>query len=203
MVGQNNFIVVNENAKAPFIAAGMHGPDTRNDIKSTYAADVFSFILSQTNSKLQKALVEGGLAFQLNVGYQTCKYTGPIQIIVVPNPAKIKEAVKVLQDHMAMWDTDDYFTDEQLETAKSQLEIGEGFGKEKTSEYIHTITYWWSSASVDYYTNYVSNLKKVTRQDIKDYVRKYIKGQPSAWGLLISPEMKTALNVDETIFDQK
>jgi zinc protease len=203
MVGQNNFIVVNENAKAPFIAAGMHGPDTRNDIKSTYAADVFSFILSQTNSKLQKALVEGGLAFQLNVGYQTCKYTGPIQIIVVPNPAKIKEAVKVLQEHMDMWDADDYFTDEQLETAKSQLEIGEGFGKEKTSEYIHTITYWWSSASVDYYTNYVSNLKKVTRQDIKDYVRKYIKGQPSAWGLLISPEMRESLKVDETIFDQK
>ena len=122
---------------------------------------------------------------------------------MVPNPAKIKESVKVLQSQMDLWDTDDYFTDEQLETAKSQLEISDGFGKEKTSEYIHTITYWWSSASVDYYTNYVENLKKVTRQDIKDFVKKYIKNQPSAWGLLVSPEMKESLKVDETVFDQK
>lgn len=203
MVGQNNFLVVNENAKAPIIAGGMHGPDTKSDLKSTYAADVFSFILSQTNSKLQKALVESGLAFQVNMGYQTCKYTGPIQLFMVPNPAKIKEAVKVLQDQMAMWDNDDYFTDEQLETAKSQLEISDGFGKEKTSNYIHTVTFWWASASIDYYTNYVDNLKKVSRQDIKDYVRKYIKDQPSAWGLLISPEMKESLKVDETVFVKK
>jgi zinc protease len=150
MVGQNNFIVVMRMQLLLLL------PDCM----------VSNLFLGQTNSKFQKALVESGLAFQINVGYQTCKYTGPIQIIMVPNPAKIKESVKVLQSQMDLWDTDDYFTDEQLETAKSQLEISDGFGKEKTSEYIHTITYWWSSASVDYYTNYVENLKKVTRQDI-------------------------------------
>ena len=38
---------------------------------------------------------------------------------------------------------------------------------------------------------------------IEDFVKKYIKNQPSAWGLLVSPEMKESLKVDETVFDQK
>ena len=202
MVGQNNFFVINENAKSPLVGAGMFGPDTRNDLKSTYAADVFSFIVNQKTASLQKKLVDSGLAFNVGVNYQTCKYTGPITIFMVPNPAKIKEAVKVLQDEMKRWDDDDYFTDEQLQTAKNQLEISDAYGKEKTSNYIHTITFWWASASVDYYVNYTDNVKKITRQDIKDYVRKYIKNQPSAWGLLADPGTRDKFKLDETIFNQ-
>ena len=44
------FIVHSENAKVPMILFNWMGPDTRNDIKATYAADVFSYILSQNSS---------------------------------------------------------------------------------------------------------------------------------------------------------
>ncbi len=202
MVGQNNFMVVNENAKAPLLAAGMFGPDTRNDVKSTYAADVFSFILSETTAPLQKSLIESGLAFNVGLNYQTCKYAGPITLFMVPNPAKVKEAVKVLKQQMSKWDSDDYFTDEQLNTAKNQLAITDAYGKEKASDYIHTITYWWASSDINYYVNYIDNVKKVTRQDIKDYVRKYIRNQPSAWGLLTNESMRDNLKLDTSIFDQ-
>ncbi|HRH67654.1 MAG TPA: insulinase family protein, partial [Bacteroidia bacterium] len=46
MVDQNNFVVINDNAKSPVIIGGYHGPDTRNDIPATYAADVFSTIVN-------------------------------------------------------------------------------------------------------------------------------------------------------------
>jgi zinc protease len=203
MVGQNNFIVTNENARSPIIVAGYFGPDTRHDLKATYAADVFSTIVTLKTAELQKELVDKGLAFTANVSYQTCKYTGPITIFLVPNPAKINEAIKVLREQMAKWDSDTYFTDEQLETAKNQLAIQEAYNREKTSNYVHTVTFWWASASIDYYTSYIDNINKVTREDIKSYVKKYINDQPSAWGMLISPDMKKKLNIDETIFDKK
>lgn len=188
--GDESFITVNENATIPIIMYGYHGPDTRNDIKATYAADVFSYILQQASSKLQQELVDAGLALQVGVSYATLKHVGPIQIFMVPNPTKVEEAVAKLEEHIAMWDDPNYFTDEQLATAKTLLAIDDAYGKEKTSDFVHTVTYWWASASIDYYTNYVDNLKKVTREDIQRYVQTYIKDQPHAKGILLSPEMR-------------
>ncbi|MFT6881614.1 MAG: zinc protease [Marinoscillum sp.] len=189
------YITENENARTPIAMMRYHGPDTRNDIPGTYAADVFSFILSQRSSKLQQRLIDSGLALNVNVGYQTNKYVGPINIFLVPNPTKVKEAFAALEEEMALWDTDDYFTDEQMETAKNSLAVSDAYSKEQTSEFIHTVTYWWASASIDYYTNYVENLQEVTREDIKKYVQTYIKGQPSVTGLLLSPSMKADMNI--------
>lgn len=193
----NFFLVKNENAQVPIFMIGLHGPDTRKDIKATYAADVFSFILQQASSKLQQELVDKGLALQVNVSYQTCKYTGPINIILVPHPAKVKEAFEALEKQIAQWDSADYFTDEQLQTAKNLLAIDDAYGKESTSDFVHTVTYWWASASIDYYTNYVKNLQAVTRDDIRHYVQTYIMGQPSATGLLLPTQMAEGMGVHD------
>jgi zinc protease len=187
------FITENPNARNNIIMIGWHGPDTRNDLPSTYAADVFSFILQQKSSKLQQELIDSGLAFYANLNYATCKYTGPINMFLVPNPSKIEEVLAKVDEHINQWDSDTYFTDEQLATAKRLLEISDAQGREKTSEFIHTVTYWWASASIDYYTNYVDNLKKVTRADIKKYVNTYIKGKPRITGFLTTKEGRPVL----------
>ncbi|MCY7411254.1 MAG: insulinase family protein [Chitinophagales bacterium] len=79
------FVTLSPNARMPMVMMGWHGPDTRNDVKATYAADVFSFIVSQSASKFQQQLVDSGLAYQVSFGYQTCKYVGPIQLFLFPN----------------------------------------------------------------------------------------------------------------------
>ncbi len=191
-----NFITINENAKSPLIMINWHGPDTRNDIPATYAADVFSFIVNQTSSELQKDLIDGGLANTVSVGYSTQKYVGPISIFIVPKPDKIKEVLAKIDEHINKWDTDDYFTDEQIQTAKTQLAIQDAYGKENITNYVHTITYWWASANIDYYTTYVDNLNSVTRDDIKKYVQKYIKGKPRITGILLSPQMKESFTLE-------
>ena len=190
------FITENENSRTPIIMINLHGPDTRNDIPSTYAADVFSFIVSQKSSKLQKDMVDSGLAYQVGVGYSTNKFVGPITIFLVPNPQKIKEAMDKLEEHIQMWNSDDYFTDEQLETAKTLLAIDDAYGKEQTSQFLHTVTYWWASATIDYYTNYIENLNNVTREDIKKYVETYIINKPQVVGLLLSPAMKEQMQIE-------
>ncbi len=191
-----SFVTTNDHARVPIMAIGFHGPDTRGDIKATYAADVFSYILSQKGSKFQKDLVDSGMALQANLSYQTQKYVGPIQIFMVPNPQKVKEASQQLAKEISLFDTDDYYTDEQLETAKRMLAIQEKYSREKTSSYAHTVTFWWASASLDYFTNYIDNIQKVTRQDINEYIHKYIQNQPNVTGILVSPQMKTMVDID-------
>jgi zinc protease len=195
------FIVTSENARIPISIFTWFGPDTRNDIKSTHAADVFSYILSQNSSKLSKALIDSGLALQVNFSYLTEKYGGTISVLVVPNPTKVKECLVEAQRQIKLFDADDYFTDDQLATAKRQLEISDTREKEVTSNYVHTLSFWWCSASLDYYFNYLNNLRKVSRADIQKYVRKYIIDKPFAAGLLVSPAMEKELH-PETFFKE-
>ena len=88
-----------------------------------------------------------------------------------------------------MMDAADYFTDEQIATAKRQLEIDRTKEQEATSSYVHTVSYWWCSATLNYYANYLENIKKLSRADLQNYVRKYIKGKPYVAGLLINTGM--------------
>jgi zinc protease len=187
------FFTENPNTKNNFIMIGWHGPDTRKDLPSTYAADVFSYILRQKSSKFEQDLVDSGLAFFVGFNYQTAKYTGPISLTIVPNPEKIKEVLAAVDAEINQWDSDSYFTDEQLETAKRLLAIDDARGREKTSDFIHTVSFWWASASIDYYTNYVENLQKVTRADIKKYISTYVKGKPHVTGILTTPEGRTKI----------
>ncbi|HMX03648.1 MAG TPA: pitrilysin family protein [Chitinophagales bacterium] len=201
--GVENFVTINENAQIPMFITGYHGPDTRNDVKATYAADVFSYLLNLSDSKLRQELVETGLAYDVNVGYQTCKYTGPINIFLVPNPAKVSEAWKTLQENIGQWASPNYFTDEQLETAKNQLAIQDAYDKESISNYVHTVTYWWASASLDYNTNYIKNVQAVTREDIQRYVETYIIDKPHVNGLLLHPDMLQMVDVKALGFEVK
>lgn len=190
------FITESPIAQVPIAMMAWHGPDTRKDRAATYAADVFSYVLSQNSSKFQKELVDKGLALQAGVSYQTLSHVGPIQVFVVPNPANVAACIKAVKEQIAQFDAADYITDEQLETAKRQLEIQNLQQFDVTSELSHTLAYFWCSADLDYMYNYVNNLKKVTKADVQNYVRKYIKGKNYSAGLLINPNQKAQLQPD-------
>ncbi len=188
------FIVESQNTNVPIVEMCWEGPDTRKDVHSTYVADVFSYILNQNSSKFSQALLQSGLALQQEINYLTLSHTGPITLFLVPNPDKVEECMKVVKQQMALFDSDDYWTDEQIETARRILEIHQIREQEVTSTFSEVLSFWWASASFDYFTTYNDNLKKVTRADIQAYVRKYIKNQPYCAGLLINPELKAKLN---------
>jgi len=179
------YIFKTDNLLDPEIQFSWHGPDTRNDEFGTYVADVFSYLVNQNGSKLKTALVNTGLARDVNVGYYTQKYTGPIRLGVSPNPAKIKECYDEVLRQLALWDDENYLTDAQIERAKRLLAIEQVQRREVTSEYSHLISFWWASASIDYYNHYDENVNKVTRKDLINYVKKYIKDKPHTAGLMI------------------
>jgi zinc protease len=113
----------------------------------------------------------------------------------VANPARLKECLKKVEEQINLFDSPNYFTDEQIEIAKKQLSIDDIYGSEKTSSYVHTLTFWWASASLDYQATYIENLNKVTREDIVRYVRQYIKGKPRVCGVLLSEPMMKGMGI--------
>ncbi len=187
------------------INIGWQGPSIGKDNPATYAADVFSFILTQPNSRFQRALVDTGLVTGVSIGYLTQRNVGPINVIAQTTPDKARTATRAIYNEIAHFNDRDYFTDEQLESAKGLLEAEDLYSREKTSDYTHTISFWWASTGLDYFRGYLKNLRATSRTDISRYVANYIQGKPHV-GLAIMSEdaaTKTGLKPEELIGNDK
>jgi zinc protease len=160
------------------VQVGWHGPSIGKDDAGTYAADVFSWILRQQNSRFQRALVDSGLATGVGFGYYTQRNVGPITLTLQTTPEQARTALGAAYAEIARFTDSGYYTDEELESAKVALEADALFDREKPSEYAHSVSFWWSSTGLDYFRGYLDRLRAVSRADITRYVRTYIQGQP-------------------------
>jgi zinc protease len=190
-------VIVNQPVNAATFQISYQGPSTDLDAPATYAADVFSFILRQPDSRFSRALVDSGLTTGLTFGYLTQKNVGPIQLTAQTTPEKLKDALKAINAEFSKFDAPDYFTDQELEYAKTLIDVSEIFDREKPSQYAHTVSFWWASSGLDYYATYVDNLRKVTRENIRQYVRKYIKNKPRVVTALLSEDDQKRVGLTE------
>jgi zinc protease len=181
-------VIVKQPVQNVIIEIGWHGPSIGKDNPATYAADVFSFILTQPNSRFQRALVDTGLVNGVGIGYLTQRNVGPITIIAQTSPEKARAATQAIYREIAHFNDKDYYTDEQLESAKALLEADDLYSREKLSDYAHTLSFWWASTGLDYFRGYLGNLRQTTRADISRYVTTYIQGKPHIGVALISEE---------------
>ncbi len=179
-------VIVNKDVENVIVQIGWQGPSTGKDDASTYAADVFSYIVQQPDSRLQRALVDSGLAVAVDVSYYTQRNVGPIRVTLVTSPDKAKSALDALYKEIAQFNNPNYFTDEELANAKNLLEASNLFRREKLSEYTHELGFWWSSTGIDYYRGYHKNLRAISRPDIKRYISTYILGKPHVGVALVS-----------------
>ena len=187
--------IVEQPVQNVLINIGWHGPSIGKDDAATYAADVFSYILSQPNSRFQRAMVDSGLTVGADINYYTQRNVGPISLTLVTTPGKAKAALKAVHLQIAQFDKPNYFTNEELESAKTILESRDLFDREKPSEYSHTLGFWWSSTGIDYFRGYYKNLRAVSRAETNRYVKTYIQGKPNVGIALISAESQKAANI--------
>jgi zinc protease len=190
-------VIVAQPIENVFIEIGWHGPSIGKDDKATYAADVFSYIVGQPDSRLQRNLVDTGLATAVGVNYYTQRNVGPITILIVTTPDKAKAAVNAVYKEVAQWATPNYFTDEELEASKATLQARDLFDREETSEYTHTLGFWWSSTGIDYFRGYQRNLNATTRADINRYITTYVQGKPHVGLALMSENSRNASKLTE------
>ncbi|MBV8857139.1 MAG: insulinase family protein [Acidobacteria bacterium] len=179
------------------IELGWQGPSIGKDDAATYAADVFSFILRQPDSRFSRALQDSGLAAGAGFGYYTQRNVGPITLIIQTTPDKAKAAVAAAYKEIDHFNDPDYFTDEELESAKALLEADDLYSREKLSEYSHTISFWWASTGLDYFRGYLKRLRATSRADISRYLTTYVQGKPHVGLALMSDESLKASGLTE------
>jgi zinc protease len=180
------------------IEIGWQGPSIGKDDAATYAADTFSFIMQQPDSRFQRNLVDTGLVTGVAIGYYTQRNVGPINIIAQTTPDKAKAALKAIYNEVAHFNDKDYYTDEQLASAKGLLEADDLYSREKLDEYAKTLGFWWSSTGIDYFRGYLGNLRRTSRGDISRYITTYIQGKPHIGLALISEQAQAQAKLTET-----
>ena len=191
----NDAVIAEGPVNAVTVLIEWQGPSVGKDPKSTYAADVFSDLLNDPRSRFQQRLVDSGLWQAVGVNYYTLNHTGPISISGQTTPEKLKQALAALNAEIAKLDNPSYFDPEELKAAQAHRAVSSAFDRERASGFAHTLGFWWSVASLEYYMGYVDNMAQQTIGDLRAYAGKYIVGKPHITGVLISPEGRRAINL--------
>jgi zinc protease len=192
---QSEGLVIQQPVQNVIINIGWHGPSIGKDNPATYAADVFSFILRQPNSRFQRNLVDTGLVTGVDLSYYTQRNVGPIALIAQTTPDKARAAIKAMYDEVAHFNDKDYYTDEQLESAKALLEADDLYSREKLSDYTHTLSFWWASTGLEYFRGYLPRLRATSRADISRYITTYIQGKPHVGLALMSSDAQARVKM--------
>lgn len=195
----NDAVVAEAPVNAVTALIQWQGPSVGKDPKSTYAADVFSDLLNDPRSRFQQRLVDSGLWQGVTVNYYTLNHTGPITISGQTTPEKLRPALAALDAEIRKLDDPKYFDAEELKAAQAHRSVTSAFDRERASGFSHTLGFWWSVASLEYYMGYVDNMANQTITDLRAYADRYIVGKPHITGVVISPEGRRSINltVDE------
>jgi len=188
-------VVVEAGVGAVTVQVQWQGPSVGQDPKSTYAADVFSDVMNDPRSQFQQRLVDSGLWQGVVVNYYTLNHTGPITISGQTSPEQLREALAALYGEIAKFDTPGYFTLDELEAVKAHRAVTSAFDRERASGFAHTLGFWWSVASLEYYMGYVDFMAQQTLEDLRAYARRYIVGKPHIAGVLIAPDARQSLKL--------
>jgi zinc protease len=182
---KNQGIVEEADVGAVTVFVQWQGPSVGTDPKSTYAADVFSDVLNDPGSQFQQRLVDSGLWQSMGVNYYTLNHVGPITISGQTTPQNLRKALSALQVEIKKFNDPGYFDAGELEAVKAHRAVTSAFDRERASGFAHTLGFWWSVASLEYYMGYVDNMAQQTTGDLRAYATRYIVGKPHITGVLL------------------
>lgn len=196
-LARNEGIVVEEPVNGVTVFVQWHGPSVRKDEAATFVADVYSDVLNNQQSRFQRKLVDSGLWQGVIVNYYTLNNVGPITVSGQTTPEKLREAMAALFVELGESVKPGYFTQEELEATKATRAVTTAFGMERSSEFSHTIGFWWSVSGLEYYMKYNDEMAKRTAGDLRAYANKYIVGKPHIVGVMLSPADRRRINLTE------
>lgn len=133
----------------------------------------------------------------MNFGYYTQRNVGPISLLIQTTPDKVKAAVRAAYNEIAHFNDPNYFSAEELESAKALLEADDLYSREKLSDYSHTISFWWSTTGLDYFRGYLKRLRASSRADISKYIANYVQNKPHVGLAMMSDEAVKASGLTE------
>jgi zinc protease len=193
----NQAVIVEEAVNAVTVLIQWHGPSVRADEVSTFVADVYSDVLNNPQSRFQKKLVDSGLWQTIGVNYYTLNNVGPISVSGQVAPERLRDAVRTLLSELKATLEPGYFVVDELAATKANRAVTTEFGMEKSSDFAHTLGFWWSVSGPDYYWKYIDEMAKRNAIDLQRYARTYIVNKPYVLGVMISPSDRRRINLTE------
>ena len=166
-----------------------HGPSAKGDeLNHTYAADLMGFAVAEPSSKFQRALVDSGACASVSFSWFTQVNVGPVTVSFDATPQTVDQCIAAIRSELEKMSAPDYLSDEEMANAAFHAEMDAVREREKPSELAHTLSFWWTSAGLDYYLGYVANLKKVSRPQMAAFLDRYVLGKPFVLSVMVSPE---------------
>lgn len=192
------------------VVVEFRGPDVLEETEDTYAADVWGTLISNPQGNFIQNLNKPEIGHisdrYINGYYYTQRDGGQISFSTMVHAYDQDEGL-TLQERIALFvDTlkeeidkmvnqPDYFSDEEIESAKQQMEDSFIYSKEAASSYARNILFWWAVSSSDYYQYYLDNIKQMQRLDLNQYLNQYLKDEHYLLGVRISPLDQQSLNL--------
>lgn len=196
------------------------GPDVTRQTFDTYVSDVFLFLLSSPSGPFKSAMMRKVFGLYdpeyIDFTYPTARDGGNYifsTYMLVQKPATeepvlqrvenlratiLSEFVQIAKDPRA------YFGEGALEEATIKLVDQNIYALESAGSFVtDTLTFWWSTASTDYFLNYEENCRKVTWEDISTLIKKYLVSETeenAAGGTLRSPAIATLVRLRTSTF---
>ncbi len=155
-----------------YMLAGFLGPDMSS--KDIYVADIALNILGEGNSsRLNRVLKEEKqLVYSISSSFMTVNGTGVNYISAIfekDNYEKVQEALFKELDKFIK----DGPTREELDKVKINIKANWLFGLQTVNEQANQLGYWALFNHSQVFKNYLSNIEKVTVEDVKNYMKKY------------------------------
>ena len=163
------------------------GPSTLGKSDAdTYAADLLAQLTADAGSRFQKTLVDSGACVVANVWYYTERHTGGLGVDFEATPDKVDACTSAVWAELPKLASPDYFTDEEMKNAVHRIEVSRALGRETTEGRAHSLTFMWTSASLDYDAHYEERVRAVTRQGLADFLNRWMLGKPFVFGGMAS-----------------
>ena len=195
-------VLVEQPVRTVSMTMTWHGPSTVGPgVELTYAADLLAAAVSQPSSKFQRNLVDSGACVRAGFSWFTQRNVGPVTLSLESTPEKAGACLAAARAELPRMAEADYLSADERSNAALSLEMDIATGRERPSQYAHTLTFWWTSSGLDYYRTYVENVRKAEPGDVARFLRTYVLGKPFVFGAMVSPAMVKDNGLNAARFD--
>jgi zinc protease len=159
------------------------GPSWADDQEGAIAASLFSRIVTQRVSGAYRRLVDSGLLHSVSLSYRNSNHVGPITLVAHTVPLRAAAAAAALRAEIALMESAEYFTDEELELARKSRRVRNAFRRESAISLALSLAERWSLVGIDIDDE---EELQVGAEAVRRFVSRYISGQPMALVMLAS-----------------
>lgn len=194
----SSFVMLRPMVRNATVQITFAGPKARTQQEESYAVDVLINLLNHKSGKFYRKFEDSGLAFEAGLNYYTQSQAGELTLYASTKPENALTVQKQLLEEVNEWLKPDYFTQTQLDDVRRNLLISHKRELNQTSEYVKTLAFWWAVTGLDYYADYIPNLKAIGFEQVRGFVKKWLIGKPHVDGILLSPEDAKPIGIKDS-----